>query len=153
MAASMGLEPWWFKIFMLWNWCSVWSTMDAGTTSWRLSLIWQYRSPSSVKKTGGCFVVLLNWREAMILVTAELAACTCLTSLWKVMVMALTGGGPFVAREAKNIAVLALHVEGGCFLGGGDIGFGGHFVQGEIQFLLVGVAWKQFIKGGWFVVG
>uniref|UniRef100_A0A915IL52 Uncharacterized protein n=1 Tax=Romanomermis culicivorax TaxID=13658 RepID=A0A915IL52_ROMCU len=67
--------------------------MDAGTTSWRLSLISQYRSPSSVKKTGGCFVVLLNWREAMILVTAELAACTCLTSLWKVMVMALTGGG------------------------------------------------------------
>uniref|UniRef100_A0A915IAW5 Uncharacterized protein n=1 Tax=Romanomermis culicivorax TaxID=13658 RepID=A0A915IAW5_ROMCU len=32
--------------------------MDAGTTSWRLSLIWQCKRPSLVKKMGGCFAAL-----------------------------------------------------------------------------------------------
>uniref|UniRef100_A0A915HN75 Uncharacterized protein n=1 Tax=Romanomermis culicivorax TaxID=13658 RepID=A0A915HN75_ROMCU len=68
MAASMQLDPWWFNIFAQWNWCSVWSTMDAGMTSWQLSLTWRYKIPLLVKKIGGFFVALPVWRVAMILV-------------------------------------------------------------------------------------
>uniref|UniRef100_A0A915J825 Uncharacterized protein n=1 Tax=Romanomermis culicivorax TaxID=13658 RepID=A0A915J825_ROMCU len=67
--------------------------MDAGTTSWQLALIWRYKRPSSVKKTGGCFAVLSIWRVAMILVMVGSTACACFTSSWEVIVMASTGGG------------------------------------------------------------
>uniref|UniRef100_A0A915J182 Uncharacterized protein n=1 Tax=Romanomermis culicivorax TaxID=13658 RepID=A0A915J182_ROMCU len=67
--------------------------MDAMTTSCLLSLICQYKSPSSVNKNGGPFVVLLIWREATMVVEAGLAACALRTFSWEAMVMASTGGG------------------------------------------------------------
>uniref|UniRef100_A0A915L383 Secreted protein n=1 Tax=Romanomermis culicivorax TaxID=13658 RepID=A0A915L383_ROMCU len=89
----MRSDPWWFKIFGPWNWCSVWSTIDAGTTSLRMSLIWRYRRPSSVKKTRGCFTAFSVWRVAMILAMAGSPACACFTSSWEAIVMASDGGG------------------------------------------------------------